>query len=172
MGLNIVIGYHNLNNFKKSRYFRQNLGIVPTIEKNGSRVGNDKDKFSFHYLSIYNSTIFGQGNVGDIKFYIDHYIKDNSLAVYYGDNFEEFIFTLDPKYIQEKGVDSYLGFLLKSVEEKYEERKKADELKKLEPKPVGVAEKVTKNPGQVTYEDLKAYIEQQRQERFKNNNSI
>jgi hypothetical protein len=169
MGLHIVIGYHNLSEFKKSRYFRVNLGLVATVEKNGSRINNDKDKFSFHYFDLYKATIYGQGNVGDIKFYSDHYIKDNTIAVYYGDNFEEFIFQLDRNHIKEKGVDSYLGHILMSVEEQYEERKKKSELKKLEEKPIGVAEKVLKNPGQVNYEDLKAYLEIKRKERFKSN---
>lgn len=168
MSLNVVMGYQNLNHFRRSRYFRQNLGLVATVEKNGTRVGNEKDKFQFHYFNLYSANIFGQGNVGDIKFYVDHYIKDNTVAIYYGDNFEEFIFNLDYNYIKEKGTDSYLGFLLKSVEEKYEERLKSNELKKLEEKPSGNADKITKNPGQVNYEDLKAWIEQKRQERFKN----
>jgi hypothetical protein len=169
MALNIVSAYQNLQTFKKSRYFRLNLGLVSTVEKNGDRTYNEKDKFSFFYFSQYNATIYGQGNVGDIKFYTDHFIKDNTIAVYYGDNFDEFIFTLDPNYIKEKGVDSYLGYILKSVEEQYEERKKKDELKKIEQKrQVGNAEKIFKNPGQVNYEDLKAYLEKQRQERFKN----
>lgn len=167
MRLHIVTGYQNIAEFKRSRYFRVNLGLVATVEKNGSRINNDKDKFSFHYFDLYKATIYGQGNVGDMKFYSDHYIKDNTVAVYYGDNFEEFIFQLDPTYIREKGVDSYLGHILKNVEEQYEERKKNAELKKLEEKPSGIAEKVFKNPGQVNYEDLKAYLELKRQERFK-----
>lgn len=167
MALNIVSGYHNLQIFKRSRYFRVNLGLVTTVEKNGDRTYNDKDKFSYFYFNQYNATIYGQGNVGDMKFYTDHFIKDNTIAVYFGDTFEEFIFTLDPNYIREKGVDSYLGHLLKSSEEQYEERVKKAELRKIEQqKEVGNAEKIMKNPGQVNYEDLKAYLEKKRKERF------
>ena len=68
-----------------------------------------------------------------------------------------------------KNIDSYLGFLLKDVDEKYDEKVKNDELKKLEPKPAGIAENIFKNPGNVTYEDLKAYLEKKNQERYKNN---
>lgn len=169
MALNIVSSYQNLQILKRSRYFRTNLGLVSTVEKNGDRTYNEKDKFSFFYFNQYRATIYGQGNVGDIKFYTDHFIRDNTIAVYYGDNFDEFVFTLDPSYIKEKGVDSYLGHILKSVEEQYEERKKKDELKKIEQqKQIGNADKIIKNPGQVNYEDLKSYLEKQRQERFKN----
>jgi hypothetical protein len=41
-------------------------------------------------------------------------------------------------------------------------------LKKLEPKPLGNAEKVLRNPGDVNYEDLKAYINKRNAERYKN----
>jgi len=147
MGLNIVSSQFVSNCFKKSRFFRKNLGLVSTIDKNGKRIANDKDKFSSHYNGIYRTTIFAQGNVGDIKFYIDH--------------------TFDVSFFTEKGADNYLGFILKSVDDMYEERVKNNELKKLEPKPVGNADMITKNPGNVSYADLKAYLEKKRAERYK-----
>ena len=42
----------------------------------------------------------------------------------------------------------------------------------MEPKPTGNPELVTFNPGSVTYEDLKAFLEKQNAERYKNNNNI
>ena len=92
--LSIVSSFQTLQEFKKSRYFRVSLGLVPTIEKNGTRVYNDKDKFAKFYNTQYNTTIYGQGNVGDIRFYVDHYIKDSSFAVYTND-LQEFLFKLD-----------------------------------------------------------------------------
>jgi hypothetical protein len=168
MGLNIVGSYQTIAKFKKSRYFRQNLGLVATVEKNGTRVYNDKDRFSFFYNNQYKTTIYGQGNVGDIRFYGDHFIKDNTFAVYYGDTFEEFLFKYDYNLDKEKGVDFYLGHILKKVEEEYEERVRKEELKKSDPKPEGNAEKIFKNPGNVTYDDLKAYLERKQRERYKN----
>ena len=38
---------------KRSPFFRVSLGLVPTVEKNGSRSFNDKDKFSFFYNTKY-----------------------------------------------------------------------------------------------------------------------
>ena len=147
---------------KRCNFYRVNLGLVATVEKNGSRSYNDKDKFSWFYNNRYNTTIYGQGNVGDIKFYTDHYINEDVLAVYYGDNLEEFIIDLDEDHINQKGVDSYLGSILKDVHQRYEELKKNNELKKLEEIKKGDATKVLNNPGQVSFDDIKAYYEEMR----------
>jgi hypothetical protein len=166
MAVNIVTNLQVVSKIKTSRYFRTNLGLVATVEKTGHRKYNEKDAFSAYYNTGYNTIIYGQGNIGDIKFYTDHYIKDAVMAVYYGDNFEEFVFEWDDKLFREKGIDFYMGHILKEVETKYEEKIKNDELKKLEEKPKGNADAILSNPGAVTYEDLQAYIEKKRQERY------
>lgn len=163
--LNIVTNYQILQEFKKSKYYKVNLGIVPTIEKNGTRKFNDNDQFSFNYNSNYNTTIYGQGNIGTIKFYTDHYITDPIIAVYSLD-FEEFIFDFDPIMLREKGIDNYLGFIIKTVEEEYDARAAANELKKKEEKPKGNAENIFSNPGNVNYEDLKEYLKNKNKERY------
>lgn len=163
--LSIVSSYQTLQEFKKSRYFRVSLGLVPTIEKNGSRIYNEQDKFAHFYNIQYKTTIYGQGNVGDIRFYVDHYIKDSSFAVY-SEDFQEFLFQLDPILIRDKGIEFYLGHILKSTEEEYDERVKSNELKKIEEKPEGIAEKVFSNPGNVNYEDLKAYLAEKNKKRY------
>jgi len=169
MGLNIVCSYQIAQEFKRSKYFRQNLGLVSTLDKSGRRVVNDADKFAIHYNSIYKTTIYAQGNVGDIRFYVDHYIKDNTFAAFIGQNFEEFIYQYDPEFVRKKNIDSYIGFLLKDAEDKYDEKVKNDELKKIEPKPDGNPENILKNPGAVSYADLRAYLEKRNKERYKNN---
>jgi len=172
MALNVISCQNVVNMFKTSRYFKQNLGLVTTVENNGRRSFNNKDKFSFFYNNQYKTTIYAQGNVGDIKFYVDHYIKDDTFAIYTGDNFEEFIYTFDLGMVREKGIEFYIGHLLKDVDSKYEEKVKNDELRHLEEKPKGNAENVTMNPGNVTYEDVKAYLELKQKERYKNNNTL
>jgi hypothetical protein len=142
-----------------------NLGLVATVEKNGNRVYNDKDKFSKFYTSTYNSIIYGQGNIGDIKIYNDPYIQGDVFAVYTAD-FQEFIFNLDRPMIKDKGIDFYIGFILKSTEEQYDERVRLEELKKVEEKPLGDASKIFANPGNVNYEDLKAYLEAKNKNRI------
>jgi hypothetical protein len=169
MALHVVCGYHVVQDFKKSRYFRVNLGLVQTVDKGGRRLFNEKDKFSHFYNNQYRATIYGQGNIGDIKFYTDHFIKDNTIAVYYNNTFEEFIFNMDYDLLKQKGIDFYIGHILKSVEEQYEERVKNEELRKLEEKPEGNADMITINPGSVTYADLKAYLDKRNKERYKNN---
>jgi len=160
--MNIVTNFKIISLMKRSNFYRVNLGLVATVEKNGSRSYNDKDKFSWFYNNRYNTTIYGQGNVGDIKFYTDHYINEDVLAVYYGDNLEEFIIDLDEDHINQKGVDSYLGSILKDVHQRYEELKKNNELKKLEEINKGDATKISNNPGQVSFDDIKAYYEEMR----------
>lgn len=170
MAINVICSYQNAQIFKRSRYFRQNLGLVATIDKNGRRGLNTSDKFSYFYQNQYRTTIYAQGNVGDMKFYVDHMIKDNAFAIYIGDSFEEFLFTFDHNYVKEKGIDNYIGFLLKDVDLKYEEKVKNDELKKIEPVEAADPDKITKNPGNVTYADIKAYLERKQKERYQNNN--
>lgn len=169
MSLNIVCSFHHAQIFKTSRYFRQNLGLVSTVEANGKRNMNRKDPFSFFYQTQYRTSIYAQGNVGDMKFYVDHGIKDNTFAIYTGETFEEFLYTFDFQLIKEKGIDHYLGYLLKDVDLKYEDKVKNEELKKLEPQPEGDPDMIFKNPGNVTYADFKAYLEKRQKERYKNN---
>lgn len=167
MAYNVVTNTFVIQEIKKCRYFKINLGLAATVDKNGNREFNDKDKFSYYYNSQYRTTIYAQGNVGDIKFYTDVFIKDPVMAIYVGPENEEFLIDVDFELIKEKGIDFYLGHILKKVEEEHEERIKANTEKKAEPKPVGNSEMVTFNPGAVRYEDLKAYLEQQNAQRYK-----
>jgi hypothetical protein len=105
-----------------------------------------------------------QGNIGDILFYIDYYIHEDLMAVYY--NTEEFIFNFDFNMVKEKGIDFYLGHVLKTLETEYEERIKKAEESKIEVKKEGNAEALSSNPGNVTYEDLKAYLEKKNKNRY------
>jgi hypothetical protein len=162
--LNIVTNYQILQEFKKSQYFKVNLGLIPTVEKNGTRKFNDNDQFAFSYNNAYNTTIYGQGNIGNIKLYTDHYITDPIFVVYTTD-FEEFIFDFDKIMLREKGIDKYLGFIIKTTEEQYDERVNTNALKKAEEKPKGNAENIFANPGNVNYEDLKEYLKNKNKER-------
>lgn len=164
---NVVTNNFIMEEVKKCRYFKRNLGVVATVESGVSRNINDKDKFAYQYQLTYKTFIYAQGNVGNIKFYIDHYIKDPLMAVYSGDNFEEFIYDVDFKLIKEKGIDFFLGHILKETDLAYEERAKQNLLKKEEvKKQEGDPNKILTAPGAVTWADVKAYIEMQNQQRF------
>ena len=164
MGYSIVTNQKINNCFKKSRYYRQNLVLVATVEKNGDRVYNERDKFAHFYNNQYKTTIYGQGNVGDLMFYTDLYIHQDLIAVYL--NTEEFIFDYDEKLMREKGPDFYLGHIIKELETKNEERMKQAEEKKIETQMPANAESVLKNPGAVSYADLQAYLKKKQSERY------
>ena len=161
----IVTNDKIINQFKRSRYFKVNLGLVNTVEKNGDRIYNERDKFMFFYNNQYKTTIYGKGNIGDIMFYLDYYIKSDVLAVYH--ETEEFIFDYDEDKMKEKGPEFYLGWILKELEKKNEERVKENEEKKIEREKEGVAEKVFVNPGAVSYADIQAYLQKKNEEKMK-----
>ena len=163
---NIVTKPSIINEIKKSKYYRQSLGLVTTVEHNGQRKYHEKDKYSFFYNTTYKTNIQMQGNLGDILVYLDYYINEEVLALYY--NQEEFIFNFDTKIVKEKGIDFYLGHLLKTVETQYEERIKEAEDKKIEVKKEGNADILKENPGMVTYEDLKVYLAEKAKNRYTN----
>ena len=157
----IVTNQKVIQVLKGSKYFRTNLGMAITMEKNGERIVSDKDQFAASYNYQYKTSIYAQGNIGNIKFYLDYGINDDKIAAYY--ELEEFLFDYDKNFILEKGVDSYIGFILKSVDDKYQEmmQEKKDKLEKREEK-IGNAEMLTKNPGSVRYEDIKSYIQKRK----------
>lgn len=161
---NIVTNSAILSEIKKCKYFKVNLGLVSTVDRGGQRVLNENDRFSYFYNSQYKTTIYMQGSVGDVYFYVDHYIKDSLLAVYF--NSEEFIIQFDASLVKEKGVEFYLGHVFKKIETDYEERIKEAEDKKLKSKRDPNPEGLKLSPGSVTYEDIKAFMENKNKNRF------
>jgi hypothetical protein len=164
MSYNVVTNYRVISEIKKCRYFRVNLGMAVTMEKNGDRLLNDKDNFAHFYNIQYKTSIYGQGNIGNIKFYVDHYIKDDVLAFYY--KTEEFIFNLEKEIINEKGIEFFLGHCIKRLETEHEDRIKMAEEKKLEPKKKANPDNIINNPGNVNYDDVMEYIKRKNQNRF------
>jgi hypothetical protein len=67
--------------------------------------------------------------------------------------------------IREKGIEFYLGFILKTVEEEYNKKVENDELKKMEATN-GNPENIFDNPGNVNYEDLKEYLKNKNKNRY------
>jgi len=164
---NIVTNYKIVQILKKSRYFRVNLGLSSTMEsKSGDRLYSQKDDFAYFYNTMYKTTIYGQGNIGDIFIYTDHYIKEDKLAFYFYK--EEFVFDFDDKIVSEKGIDFYLGHLIKTIETEHIDRvKKKEEETQSKKVEVGDANKIFDNPGAISYADLKAYLEKKSAERLK-----
>ena len=156
----IVTNHYVMSFIKQSQYFQVNLGVAATMERNGDRLLNENDKFAGSYGLQYKTTIYAQGTIGDLFFYVDYGIIENEIAAYH--KLEEFIFQFDEKWVREKGISSYLGHILKTIDEEYAKRKGLNVEKTTEEKAKGQPEKIFVNPGAVTYDDIKAYIQQKR----------
>jgi len=163
--INIVTNNNIINYFKRSQYFKVNLGLAITLDKSGRRDLNKADLFSYSYNAVYNTVIFAKGNIGDIRFYVDGQIIDDVMAFYIGETFEEFIYDFDKNMSKEKTVENYLGYLIKETEIKYEKLIEDNKIKQAEPVKEGNADKVISNPGNVSWEDVKAYMEKKNQSR-------
>ena len=159
MEYNIVTNLKIIGEIKKYKHFITSLGFANYIDEGNNKVLSDKDKFAYYYNKLYNTNVQGKGIIGNINFYVDHYILENVMAIYY--NKEEFVFEFDFLVAKEKGIEWYLGSLLKKIEEKLS----LEEIEKnkivIEKK--GDPYKVINNPGQATFEDIKAYQEAKRQ---------
>jgi hypothetical protein len=79
---------------------------------------------------------------------------------------EEFVHPYDERFIREKGVDAFLGHILKISKDEYEQMNKSEEVTN-EIKQ-GNSEKLLQNPGNVTYADIKAFMEKKNAERLNN----
>lgn len=165
---NVVTNQKIINLIKSSsKYFKVNLGFSSTDEdRSGERVLSTKDEFAFSYNAFYKTFIYAQGNIGNIRFYTDHYIKEDVLAVYL--DLEEFVFNFDNDFYKEKGIDSLLGKIMKEVDDRMEQikkdKKEQEDKKDLVKK--GDPDKVFTNPGNVRYEDLKAYLDKKNNSRI------
>lgn len=163
---NVVTNLQIITEIKKCKYFKSDLGFATTKDINGDRKRREDDKFFVYYNNRYRTPLFRQGYIGNIRFYIDHYIKEPLIAFYYGE--EEFVFNWEKNRLSEKGIEAYLGSFLKEMQTEHDERlsnaKEVSENFNRE----GDASKILSNPGGVTYEDLKAYMEQRNKNRFNN----
>ena len=159
----IVSNNKIITEFTRSSVFKTDLGFSATLPStSGIRTRNTNDEFAASYNSFYKTSISKKGKIGDIHFYTDLGINDLVLAIY--KNYEEFIYEYTPNYIKDFGIDTYIGYLLKKVDQEYTIRTKKeitfDEEKLVKPK--GNAEVLAKNPGAVTYADLAKYLEEKR----------
>lgn len=152
------VSSHLINQeFKKSKYYKTNLGRALTVKENDKRVFrlNDDDIFVKFYLQKYQAVIYSEGTIGQINFLVDHYIKGNIIIVFYKE--KDFLFEHNPNLLKSKGVDGYIGSFIEEIETKYlEEIENASEID-LEDISNGNSENIMSNPGAVSYEDIKKY---------------
>jgi len=167
MEYSIVTNYKINTIFKNgSKYFRVTLGYSSTTEgQGGDRNLSKKDDFAYFYNTRYRTTIQGQGRIGNISFYTDHYITKDQLAFYYDK--EEYVFDFDMNLVKEKGVDFYLGHLIKKIETELKNKESEERVKQTLPEEKPIAETISMTPGAVKYTDLKAYLDKKNAERLK-----
>ena len=180
MFYNIVTNGKVLNEIKKCRYFKINLGVASTMvdSRSKDRSLNTSDKFAISYVEKYHHLIYAQGNIGNIRFYMDYYIMSDFLLYYIGDDdYEEFKFDFDFKYVKNNSIENYLNTILKEAEDEYtrikqlgieREEHKRNMLKQAHTDKNGDPNKVLVNPGTATYEDVQAYIEQMKKKKMEN----
>lgn len=157
---NMVTSYGILNIIKRSKYFKQELGYATFVaDPLGGKKVNDVDTFSAYYYNKFNTTIHSSGKIGDIHFYYDLYSLSKMIAYYikHEDEYIEYIYDVDEKYINEYGIESFLSKIIKTSEDDYNNHfgNKEENNKKKEK---GNADKLTINPGAVKYEDLVQYM--------------
>ena len=166
MKLNIVANSNIMSIFKESNHFIKNLGYAATKELNNQRLLADYDLFIKFYGTEYKTIIYSQGSIGDISFYTDHYVNNNVFGVYCGNEFKEIIFNFDFNLKNEKGIDFYIGYIIKKVEEELDS-KIIKNTNNDETIISGQANKLITNPGNVTYDDVRAYILEKQKHRYK-----
>jgi hypothetical protein len=164
MEYNVVTNQRILSVIKPYKNFRKSMGFTATMEVNKERVWNEADKFALFYNKRYKAAILGEGYIGDISFYNDHLIREDQLAIYVGE--EEFVFDFNWKLYKEKGIEWYLGYLLKDVDFKLQEISKPKVEIKNQPKKGNPYKLVyghkDYSPGNTSWDDIKAYQEAKR----------
>ncbi len=160
---NFVASQRTISKIKQgSKYFTSYLGMAFTTEdKDGRKFRiNDKEKFAKDYFDRTGRMSYSQGKIGSINFFVDHYITDNLVLCYY--NNEEVAFEFLDQVAKEKGIDAYLGSMIKKVESIYAEEitdKKENITERDIDKMPGDASKLYTNPGQCNYDDIKKYLQ-------------
>lgn len=153
------VSTHSINQeFKKSNLYKRNLGRALSVKENDRRVFklNDDDVFVKFYLQKYKTVIYSEGNVGQINFFVDHYIKNDIIIVFYKE--KDFIFNHNPSLLRSKGINGYIGTFIEELETNYKEELEEVNDINIEEEVTGNEENLIKNPGAVSYEDIKKYV--------------
>jgi hypothetical protein len=151
--------------FNSSKYFKKSLGkIYLGNVKNEMKLDLSKqeDFVKFYYEKSNGSKIFKEGNIGQIEFYTDFNIK-NELIFFYEQ--WDFTFQFNKQILNDKGIEGYLGSIIKEIETNYIEnlkktQKEKEVVKELSPieKIEMAKQKLKTNPGMITYDDVKEIL--------------
>lgn len=163
---NIITTPLIVQNFKKSVHWKRDLGRALSVQKSEGRSFqiNPEEKFMDFYKKQYNVVLISEGHIGKIRFFSDHYLREPVIA-FYDSDFREFIFDYNEKEFKSQTIESYLGSMIKEIElgkEKEVQQPQYEPIGLHEDPESGDADKLFKNPGSVTYDDLKKYLQQKR----------
>jgi len=155
-----------ISKFKSSRLFKTDLGKCFINDgKNGLKMDLSRQE---EFVKVYfqqneSRMIFKEGNIGSIEFYSDPKIHNN-VIIYLGQ--EYFVFQHDPNALSVKGIEKYLGSIIKEIETKNllgnitnTETKRELTQEELY---IQAQNKIKTNPGMVTYDDVKHLLKNKR----------
>ena len=160
-----IVSNQNINQeFKKSNYYKTILGKSISVKKNNKRefrIDNEENFLKF-YLENFRSILYRVGKIGKLNFFVDHYLNEDLIIFFYKE--KDFVFEHSPALLRSQGVNVYLSKFIEKIETEYKDEIEDVKGIKVENPSEGDPENIIKNPGAVTYEDIKKY--------YKNKNNI
>lgn len=154
---NIVSNQFINQEFKKSNYYKTTLGKSLSVKKNSRREFrlDDEEKFIKFYLDNYRSVLYRVGKIGKLNFFVDHYLKEDLIIFFYKE--KDFVFEHSPALLRSQGVNSYLSSFIEKIETEFKEEIETAKGVNIKEEGDGDPDNIMKNPGAVTYEDIKKY---------------
>ena len=151
-----------ISQFKASKLFKTDLGrSFLNTGKGGLKadLSRQEEFVQFYHGKTNGVKLHKEGSIGQIEFYTDYTIRDQ-VIVYY-DQYD-FTFVHNQKTMRDKGIEKYLGSIIKEVETKF-----LPNIKHVENEEKGISQeekmaraqnKIKTNPGMVTYDDIKELL--------------
>lgn len=141
-----------------SKYFKKSLGQSLTKQTTGGDRELREGNFTTWYYQQHKAMIFKQGEIGQLHFYIDYYLKKDILGFFLNSDIENHQYAIqwEEDDIKEVGIDAWLGRKIKEIDEEIE-GVKGEKENKINTKAEGNADKLKVSPGAVTWEDIKKY---------------
>jgi hypothetical protein len=150
-----------VDKLKQSKYYKQSLGQSLTVEKNGGRKMR-QDVFTSWYYKNSKALIFKQGEIGNIHFYIDYYLKEDVVGFFLQNDLDKHQYAInwEEEEIEENGIDNWLSNKLKEIDEQILE---SDLNKENKDNIIGDENKLQMNPGSVNWKDIEAFYKKKKQ---------
>lgn len=109
----VVASTYMLNIFRKIKIFKLNLGNNFIDIKKGEL--DIKDRFMIRYFEMTGNQILTYGNIGNLSFYQDFMLANNSFYIFNGDSIFNFIYTDDDMIMK---PEDYLTSIIKEIDDR------------------------------------------------------